>query len=97
MIQFEYPWRVERANDLLTVKFDPEQLQQLGKLIFLDLPDSGSRLKKGMPCISVEATNWLGTCKIPVSGTVVAVNNQITGFKSHHIQPDEWLLQLRVT
>lgn len=97
MVKFEYPWCLQRSSQGMILKFDPTSLQQLGHLIFLDLPDQGAILKEGMPCIGIEATNWLGTSKVPVSGTVLAVNSQIAGLKSCHLKADDWILLLRIS
>lgn len=95
MVEFEYPWSISYSGSLATLKFNANALHQLGALIFLDLPDQGADLKKGMPSISIEATNWIGTSKVPISGVVTKVNDRIAGLKSNQITDGDWILQLR--
>lgn len=95
MVQFEYPWSISYSGSLATLKFNTNALHQLGALIFLDLPDRGTILKKEMPSISIEATNWVGTSKVPISGVVTKVNDRIAGLKSNHITDNDWILQFR--
>lgn len=96
MANFDDPWLVEQRGDCLYIKFRPDAISSLGEIEFLDLPNVGANLKKGMPSIGIEAVNWIGTSKVPVDGTVIAVNNKITDFKSHHVTSNDWLLRLTI-
>ena len=95
MIKFEKPWVIEEDGEESILKFSPPLLDELGTITFLDLPNRGALLTDGMPCISLEATNWLGTCKMPVSGKVVDVNDQIAGLNSQQLTSQDWILKLK--
>lgn len=94
MANFDYPWLIEHHDDYTYIKFSPIAVKALGELVFLDLPNVGAHLKKGMPSIGIEAENWIGTSKVPVNGIVTAVNQQIVDFKSCHLTSDDWLLKI---
>lgn len=94
MIEFENPWVVEKQADSWIVKFTPDSLTKLGRIIFLDLPNVGAKLQKGMPCIGIEATNWTGTGKVPMTGTVSAVNQALAGLPTRKITSEDWIVQL---
>lgn len=96
MVNFENPWVVEHHHHHVEVKFSKTSLNYLGTLVFLDLPNVGAQLKTGMPSIGIEAENWVGTSKVPVSGTVTAVNEKVTDFNSKNLTSDDWVLQLTV-
>lgn len=95
MIKFENPWTIEAQDDQLVLKFTQQALDELGKITFLDLPNCGAHLTKGMPCISIEAMNWIGTSKVPVNGEVVGVNDSIAGFNSQRLTSQDWILKLK--
>lgn len=95
MVKFEYPWIVEEQTDRLILKFAPQSLKQLGTINFIDLPNVGAHLKRGMPSVEIEAQNWVGTSKIPVNGVVSAVNQSVAGFPIQKISGNDWILQLK--
>jgi glycine cleavage system H protein len=48
--------------------------EQLGDIVFVDLPKKGDTLKAGGTCGAVESTKAVSDIFCPVAGTVVAVN-----------------------
>jgi glycine cleavage system H protein len=46
----------------------------LGDLVYLDLPDVGSEVTAGQPCGEVESTKTVSELFAPVTGTVTEVN-----------------------
>ncbi|WP_295729816.1 hypothetical protein [uncultured Limosilactobacillus sp.] len=95
MIKFENPWLIKVQGEQLVLKFTQQALDELGQLIFLDLPNTGAQLVQGMPCIGIEATNWIGTSKIPLSGEVISVNDKVAGLNSRLLTSHDWLLKLK--
>jgi glycine cleavage system H protein len=73
--------------------------QQLGDVVYLDLPDVGRTLKKGESFGTIESVKAVSELYAPVSGEVVEVNTALkdkpeTVNSSPH---DAWLIALRVT
>jgi glycine cleavage system H protein len=65
-----------------TVPADPVRVgitrlaaDNLGDLVFLDLPEVGAELSAGEACGEVESTKTVSDLVSPVTGTVVAINN----------------------
>ena len=50
---------------------------QLGDIVFVDLPEVGSTLAVGAVMVEVESTKSVGEVYAPFEGTVLAVNEQV--------------------
>lgn len=53
-------------------------VEQLGDVVFVELPEAGAEFKKGEVFATVESVKAASEIYMPVSGTVVAVNEDIT-------------------
>jgi glycine cleavage system H protein len=51
----------------------------LGDIVFVDLPDVGSEIEAGGALGEIESTKSVSELYAPVSGTVTAVNDALTG------------------
>ncbi len=67
--------RVE--GDRLTVGVTDYAQQQLGDVVFVELPDVGSRVEKGRPFGVIESVKAVSDLYAPVSGEVVALNAEL--------------------
>ncbi|TYT75560.1 glycine cleavage system protein GcvH [Desulfobotulus mexicanus] len=50
---------------------------QLGDVVFVELPEPGTRLEKGEVCATVESVKAVSEIYMPVSGTVTGVNTEL--------------------
>ena len=50
---------------------------QLGDIVFVDLPDVGTEVEAGTPAGELESTKSVSDVYVPVSGTVVARNEAL--------------------
>ena len=50
---------------------------QLGDVIFIELPAEGDEFAQGQSCASIESAKVTSDALMPVSGTVVAVNEKL--------------------
>jgi glycine cleavage system H protein len=50
---------------------------QLGDIVFVELPEVGATLDKGAVMVEVESTKSVGEVYAPFSGTVTAVNESV--------------------
>lgn len=48
--------------------------EQLGDIVFVELPEVGRKLKKGEDAAVIESVKAAAECKAPASGTVTEVN-----------------------
>jgi glycine cleavage system H protein len=69
-------WVREEA-DLLVMGMDDFAQTMAGEIVYVQLPDEGKELKKGKKFAKVESGKWLGKVYAPVSGELVAVNEEL--------------------
>ena len=70
---------------------------QLGDIVFVELPSVGQKLKKGDEAAVVESVKAASEIYAPVSGTVVAVNTALTsepGLINTSPDADGWIYRL---
>ncbi|MDT8450448.1 MAG: glycine cleavage system protein GcvH [Wenzhouxiangellaceae bacterium] len=70
---------VERLEDgLVRIGISDHAQEQLGDLVFIELPEQGSEVTRGEACAVVESVKAASDVYAPVSGGVVAVNDALT-------------------
>ena len=73
--------------------------QQLGDVVFVDLPEIGRTFKQGEQFGSIESVKAVSDLYCPISGEVVDVNRAVTE-RPETVNQDPyaaWLIALRVT
>ena len=73
--------------------------QQLGDVVFVELPAVGAKFAKGAAAAVVESVKAASDIYSPVSGEVVAVNDAVqteTSLINEDAQGRGWLFQLRL-
>lgn len=61
-------------GDLVTIGITDYAQDQLGDVVFVDLPEEGRELAEGEEAAVIESVKAAGEINSPVSGTVVAIN-----------------------
>ncbi len=69
----EHEW-VRPGSDAVRVGITGYAQEALGDIVFISLPDDGTRVKAGQPCGEVESTKSVSEIYAPVTGTVTARN-----------------------
>lgn len=69
----DHEW-IEVTGDLGKVGITDYAQQQLGDVVYLELPDVGATLKAGQSFGTIESVKAVSELYAPVSGTVVEVN-----------------------
>jgi len=73
----EHEW-ARRKGELLVVGITDFAQDQLGDVVFVELPDVGDTVKKGESFGVVESTKAVSELFAPISGKVVEVNDPLT-------------------
>jgi len=93
----EHEWiRVE--GDLAVIGITDYAQQQLGDIVYVELPAIGKKLKKGDQAAVVESVKAASEVYVPVSGEVAAVNDGLGADPALvNSSPDGegWFLKLR--
>ena len=73
-----HEWAFREANKV-TVGLTAHAIEQLGDIVFLELPKIGSPVKQGSPFGVIESVKAASDINAPVSGKVVEVNEALPG------------------
>ena len=72
----EHEW-VTVADDIATIGITKHATEQLGDIVFTELPDKGSNVEKDKTAGVVESTKAASDVYTPISGEVVDINQSI--------------------
>lgn len=73
----DHEW-ARQDGDLITIGITSFAQEQLGEVVFVELPDVDRELSKGEEAAVVESVKAAGEVKSPISGLVVEVNDELT-------------------
>lgn len=73
----EHEWLLATEGNTVRVGITAYAQDQLGDVVFVELPKVGAAVAAGSPLGEVESTKSVSEIFAPVSGTVVAVNNAL--------------------
>ena len=74
-----HEWIRKEIDGTLTVGITDHAQSALGDLVFIELPKVGRLLDAGEACAVVESVKAASDVYSPVAGTVVAVNDEVSG------------------
>ena len=103
---FDYPEDLKYTNsheyirledDIATVGITAFAINQLGDIVFLDLPEVGTRVEKGQTFGTIESVKAVEDIYSPVTGTVIEANTALVDEPENIIQDPygiSWLLKV---
>jgi glycine cleavage system H protein len=94
----EHEW-VSLAGDTATVGITFHAQKELGDIVYVDLPKTGTRVEKGKSFGSVESVKAVSDIYGPVSGEVIEANDLLTSSPEKlNEDPHQaaWLIRVRV-
>lgn len=95
----EHEW-VSVDGDVATVGISDFAQQQLGDVVFVELPDIGRTVTRGDEVAVVESVKAASEVYAPLSGEVVEVNELLSeepGTVNESAEADGWFFRLRLT
>lgn len=95
----EHEW-VSVDGDVATVGISDFAQQQLGDVVFVELPEVGRAVTRGDEVAVVESVKAASEIYAPVSGEVIAVNDSLAdepGTVNQSAEADGWFFRLRIT
>jgi glycine cleavage system H protein len=94
----EHEW-VRLEDDVATVGITPYAADQLGDIVFVELPASGASLEQFAPFGVVESVKAVSDLYAPLAGEVVAANEDLRS-KPELVNSDPlgagWMIKVRV-
>ncbi len=95
----DHEWvRLEDNNEAVLGISDYAQ-EQLGEIVFVELPVEGDEVEQGNECAVIESVKAAGELKAPVSGVVLAVNEALADepeLVNNSAMGDGWFIRVRV-
>ena len=73
----EHEWIRLEADGTATVGITNFAQEQLGDIVYVELPEVGKKLEQGEDAAVIESVKAAAECKAPVSGTVLEVNSAL--------------------
>jgi glycine cleavage system H protein len=105
---FEYPDDLRYADtheyarldgDIVTIGITEFAVDQLGDIVFLELPEVGSEIEKGETFGTVESVKAVEDLKAPVTGTVTERNEALLETPEQLAEDPygaSWMLKVRI-
>ena len=95
----EHEWLRVEADDSVTVGITDYAQEQLGDIVFVELPQVGSRLDEGANLVVIESVKAVGEVKLGLGGAVLAVNERLA-YEPELVNraplSDGWLLRVEL-
>lgn len=95
----EHEW-VDVSGDIATVGITDYAQEQLGDIVFVELPEEGKSFDKGDDAAVVESVKAASDVYAPVSGEVVEINGALEeepGLVNSEAEEEGWFFKLRLT
>ncbi len=97
--QRSHEWARLEDGGRVTVGISHHAQDQLGDVVYVELPEVGDQLEQGASCAVVESVKAASDIYAPVSGTVVAINDALADApETINADPwgDGWLFALKI-
>ena len=94
----DHEW-IRVDGDEAVVGITEHAQEQLGDIVFVELPDVGSKVSKGDSAIVVESVKAASDVYIPVDGEITASNEALEGepgLINDSAQADGWLIKMKL-
>lgn len=91
---------VRMDGEIATIGISAFAIEQLGDIVFLELPEVGDQIEKEGSCGSIESVKAVEDLNAPITGTVIERNEEILENPERLSEEDPyvegWLLKVRV-
>lgn len=95
-----HEWVADHGDGTASVGITAVAADQLGELVYVELPKTGARYRQRDACAVVESTKAASDVYAPISGEVIAANGALAGAPGQvNASPyaDGWLFRLKVS
>ena len=95
----EHEW-LKVEGDIATVGITNHAQEQLGDLVFVELPEVGATLEQGDDGVVVESVKAASDVYAPASGEVTEVNDKLTGeaaLVNADAEGEGWLYKMKLS
>ena len=95
----EHEW-IRQDGEMVVVGITDHAQLELGDVVYVELPEVGSRISQGSPLGVIESVKAASDLFAPVSGEVVAVNGDLEGapqLVNESPYGDGWIIKVRLS
>lgn len=90
---------VKVADGEVTIGITAYGQEELGDIVYVELPSIGTEVKAGDEAVVLESTKAAADLYVPVSGTIVATNESVKkdpSLLNTHPENEGWLFKLQL-
>ena len=94
-----HEWIADNGDGTVTVGITAVATEQLGDLVYVELPQVGAQVARGANCAVVESTKAASEVYAPVAGEVLEANAELSAHPERVNESpykDGWLFKLKV-
>jgi glycine cleavage system H protein len=94
----EHEW-LSVSGDIATVGITEHAQQQLGDVVFVDLPAVGKKVEQGKDAAVVESVKAASDVYAPITGEIVEVNTKLTdspGLVNEDAEGAAWFMKIKI-
>lgn len=95
-----HEYLLKNEDGTYTIGLTDYAVEQLGDIVFLELPDDGSEFAKGETFATIESVKAASEIYMPVSGKVLEVNSALTETPetlNEDVYENGWLIKIEAT
>ena len=96
----EHDWVRLEGDDVGVVGITDYAQDQLGDLVYVELPDVDRQVERGEETVTLESVKAASDVKSPVSGTIIAVNEALaddSGIVNQDPTGEGWIFKIRLS
>jgi len=96
----DHEWARVEDDDTVVVGITDYAQDQLGELVFVELPEIGSDVVRGEEAAVIESVKAAGEVKSPITGTIVEINEALADAPDTVNQDptgDGWFYKVRIS
>ena len=91
---------LKNDDDTYTVGLTDYAVEQLGDIVFLELPETGVQFAKGESFAAIESVKAASEIYMPISGEVISVNTELVEAPetlNEDVYEGGWLIKIKAT
>jgi len=96
----EHEWIVMETDDIGTVGITDYAQEQLGDIVFIELPEIGTEINKGDDVAVIESVKAASELKAPLTGEVFEINEELSA-APETVNNDPmgagWFMKIKIT
>lgn len=95
-----HEYLLKNDDETYTVGLTDYAVEQLGDIVFLELPEEGSEFAKGDTFATVESVKAASEIYLPISGKVIEVNSALVDAPetlNEDVYENGWLVKIEAT